>query len=164
MNFFQTLLHPDQEDDPVRAEIAHAANLLQIGEFQFLQIAYADWHGKDLTGAGLDEMFKAYMLNEVVPPWARHFARKIIAEESMNDVNIDDPQFHRFDSDYFRPEPLGVRKFAVAIILISTVLGGGLMVGGMTKSTATSVLPPYFEADQLKPAESRTALPGNQGS
>jgi len=164
MNLFQTLMRPDQEEDPVRAEISHAANLLQIGEFQILQIAYAEWHGQDLTGPGLDQMFKAYMLKGAVPPWARHYARKIIAGAETGDIDIDDAEFHRFDSEYFRHEPLGLRKFAVAIALISAAVGGSLIVGSMEKSTTTSVLPPFFEVEQLTPTKAQNPLPGNQGS
>ena len=153
MNFFQTLLRPDHEEDPVRGEIAHAANLLQIGEFQILQVAYADWHGEDLTGPGLDRMFKAYMMDKSVPPWARHFARKVIAQADEGKINIDNPIYHRFDSEYFRAAPLGIRKFALAMVVISAVVGGGLLVGGLEKTTATSVLPPYFEAEQLMPTK-----------
>ena len=163
MNFFQTLLHPDHEDDPVRGDIANAANLLQIGEFQILQIAYAEWHGEDLTGHGLDQMFNAYMLNGEVPPWARHFARKIIQQAASGEVDIGDAAFHRFDSEYFRTAPLGFRKLVVAMTFILAIVGGGLVIGGLKKSTATSVLPPYFEADQLKPSSTPDGLPGNQG-
>ena len=38
--FFQTLIQPDREEHPERALIARAANLLQVGEFQLLQLAY----------------------------------------------------------------------------------------------------------------------------
>ena len=47
MNLFETLIHPDREEHPERAEVARAANLLQIGEFQLLQLAYQDWFGTD---------------------------------------------------------------------------------------------------------------------
>ena len=30
--------------DPKRSEILHAANLLQIGEFQLIQLAYKVWY------------------------------------------------------------------------------------------------------------------------
>ncbi|MCH7542778.1 MAG: hypothetical protein IIB65_03995, partial [Proteobacteria bacterium] len=44
-NLFQTLMRPDREESEQRAEVARAANLLQLGEFQLLQLAYHDWHG-----------------------------------------------------------------------------------------------------------------------
>ena len=33
----KTLIKPDWDDNPKRSEILHAANLLQIGEFQLIQ-------------------------------------------------------------------------------------------------------------------------------
>ena len=38
--FFHTLIKPDHDDDPEQGVIAEAANILQIGEFQLLQLAY----------------------------------------------------------------------------------------------------------------------------
>ena len=39
-DFFQTLLKPDWDDNPKKSEILLAANKLEVGEFQFLQLAY----------------------------------------------------------------------------------------------------------------------------
>ncbi len=34
-SLWQTLLRPDREENPDRADMVKAANILQIGEFQF---------------------------------------------------------------------------------------------------------------------------------
>ena len=47
-DFFQTLLKPDWDDNPKKSEILLAANKLEVGEFQFLQLAYKEWHGHEL--------------------------------------------------------------------------------------------------------------------
>ena len=44
----KTLIKPDWDDNPKRSEILHAANLLQIGEFQLIQLAYKVWYEQDL--------------------------------------------------------------------------------------------------------------------
>ena len=44
----KTLVKPDWDDNPKRSEILHAANLLQIGEFQFIQLAYKVWYKENL--------------------------------------------------------------------------------------------------------------------
>ena len=36
----KTLIKPDWDDNPERSKILNAANLLQIGEFQLIQLAY----------------------------------------------------------------------------------------------------------------------------
>ena len=53
MNFFDVLLHPDREELEIgeRALVGMAANILQVGEFQVLQLAYMEWFGKDLPEA-----------------------------------------------------------------------------------------------------------------
>ena len=45
----KTLIKPDWDDNPKRSEILHAANLLQIGEFQLIQLAYKVWYNESLT-------------------------------------------------------------------------------------------------------------------
>ena len=70
--FFQTLLRPDRDDDPLRAEFVRAANLLQIGEFQLLQLAYKAWFDRELGEAESHAVFRAYMLRGEVPPIRRH--------------------------------------------------------------------------------------------
>ena len=44
----KTLIKPDWDDTPKRTEILSAANLLQIGEFQLIQLAYKVWYSEDL--------------------------------------------------------------------------------------------------------------------
>ena len=44
----KTLIKPDWDDNPKRSEILDAANLLQIGEFQLIQLAYKTWYKEDL--------------------------------------------------------------------------------------------------------------------
>ena len=36
----RTLVKPDWDDNPKRSEILHAANLLHVGEFQLIQLAF----------------------------------------------------------------------------------------------------------------------------
>ncbi len=40
MNFIDTLLNPDRDEFPNRTMAVNGANLLQIGEFQFLRLAF----------------------------------------------------------------------------------------------------------------------------
>ena len=47
-DFIQTMIKPDWDDNPKKEEILFAANLLEIGEFQLLQLAYKDWYNEEL--------------------------------------------------------------------------------------------------------------------
>lgn len=159
-NFLQTLIHPDQDDDPSLSEIAKAANLLQVGEFQLLQLAYLSWHGEEMPESMNDSMFRAYMLQNTVPSWARHYARKVIELHAQDDLDDRDPRYHRYDADYYKALPLGARRLAVAVSFIIFVMGGGVVVGHFAPQSVTSVLPPYFN-DQELPSGKTSDLQGS---
>lgn len=150
--FFETLWRPDREDEPERAEISRAANLLQIGEFQLLQLAYYAWYGKEMSPAASNHIFRAYMIEGQVPAWARHYARQIIAKAESGMLEDNDPAYHRYDSEYFQALPLGARRLAIAVACISFVVVGGILAGHFMPRSVTSVLPPYFNEDELRPA------------
>ena len=64
MNLLQTLMRPDREEMELgeRTLVAKAANILQVGEFQLLQLAYQGWHNRDLPEALVSQLFSSYML------------------------------------------------------------------------------------------------------
>jgi hypothetical protein len=57
----KTLIRSDWDDDPKRSEILHAANLLQIGEFQLIQLAYKVWYNEDLPENKINKIFNEHM-------------------------------------------------------------------------------------------------------
>lgn len=157
MNFFKVLLRPDREEreNGPRALIARAANILQIGEFQLLQLAYRDWHGEDLSEHRLSGLFATYMLNGDVPPWARHFARRILEQEGRGDLNENDPNFHRFDHEYHgRRVNGGTEKFVMAVTVLAVVVGGGIWFADLSARESASQLPPFFTNEELRPGKS----------
>jgi len=144
MNLLETLLHPDREERPDRGEVARAANLLQVGEFQLLQLSYADWFGKEMPARECDRLFGEYMLRDQVPHWARHYARKILGLDAEGRLNCHDAAYHRYDPQYRTIEPEGVRKFCKAAALIIAVLGGSLWFSQVPMGQQTSqMFPPY---------------------
>ncbi len=151
-NLLQTLLRPDREEDPERAEVAQAANLLQIGEFQLLQLAYFEWHGTELRGKLSDDIFQAYMVYSKVPVWARHYARRISLMAELEDLDDNDPGYHRYDSEYYKALPLGARRLAIAVFCLAFVLCGAIFVSAVVPNSVTSILPPYFNEKELTPA------------
>jgi len=150
-SFFQTMLRPDREEDPETALVARAANLLQIGEFQLLQLAYHDWFGAEMTTEASDGVFRAYMLRGEVPAWARRYARRIIVKAELDDLDDREPGYHRYDCDYYKALPLGARRLAWAVCCLAFVMVGILSVGLLAPSSVTSVLPPYFTEKELAP-------------
>ncbi|MEN8194984.1 MAG: hypothetical protein ABFS30_00540 [Pseudomonadota bacterium] len=152
MNLLETLIRPDKEENPERAEVARAANLLQVGEFQLLQLAYEEWHEQALPQALVDRLFTAYMLHNDVPHWARQYARSIIRLDDQGKLDDQDPAYHKYDTDYHLKAPKGVRPFALAALVVALCLGGGLLLADMASTRTSQILPPYFD-DRNMPAK-----------
>ena len=83
MDFFKTLIRPDHEKYPERAQVGRAANLLQVGEFQFLQLAYREWFGHDMPTAMFNRLFDSYMLGDGVPYWVVVDVRSRVSYRSL---------------------------------------------------------------------------------
>ena len=54
-----------------------ATALLDITEWDFFNLAYDRWHGRPAAADVMEPIFAAYMFHDVVPVWARHFARLV---------------------------------------------------------------------------------------
>jgi hypothetical protein len=150
MNLLETLIHPDKEDQDDRAEVNKAANLLQVGEFQLLQLAFYDWHKRDMPNAVIDRLFANYMLHNEVPFWARRYARTILEAEARGELDCDDAHYHRYDADYHTFVPNGRLRFLSAVAVVVLCVGGGLLIAEFAAKPGASILPPYFERGSLK--------------
>lgn len=153
MNLFDVLMHPDREELEMaeRTTVGKAANLLQVGEFQFLQLAYRDWFGHDLPDALVDRLFTAYMVRSEVPHWARHYARVILEKEQQGLIDDNDPAYHRYDAEYHAEVPQGAKRFTRAVLVLSFLMGALILVAELSVGTPTTILPPYFEEEELRP-------------
>jgi hypothetical protein len=161
MNFFSTLLHPDREEleHEDRMIVSSAANILQVGEFQLLQLAYREWFGEDLPEAMVTQVFTGYMLRNEVPHWARHYARLILMREEQGTLAENDPHYHRYDNDYHTSVPRGIQQFCLVAGLLTLTLVSGILVANSAVIQPTSLLPPYFERGEL---EQGTRPPADQ--
>ena len=148
---WRTLLRPDEEElqNQERTEVGRAANHLQVGEFQVLQLAYREWHGKDLPEEIVDRLFHDYMIHNEVPHWARHYARQINRLGDLGRVDENDPRFHRYDHNYVTHVPNGVKHFVIAAGCICFFLVGSIWAAEKVARKATSMLPPYFDEKEL---------------
>ena len=84
----KTLIKPDWDDNPKRSEILHAANLLQIGEFQLIQLAYKVWYKQDLPEEKINKIFSHYMISGIIPIWVTYYARDIIKMEKARVIQV----------------------------------------------------------------------------
>lgn len=155
MSLIQTLLTPGYDEDPDRAQCARAANLIQVGEFQFVQLAYHEWFGRDLSEAEGNKLFTTYMVHSRAPHWARHYARRIIALDDAGNLDDRDPAYHRFDPDGLRPVNTGLWRCVLSGSAVVVCVFGCLWISfemtGKGSAKATSLLPPYFTEDELTP-------------
>jgi hypothetical protein len=67
----------DKPIDPNVQSVLNAAALLDVTEFDLFRLAYSRWHGEAASERIIEPFFVAYMFNEVVPLWVRHFARLV---------------------------------------------------------------------------------------
>ena len=94
----KTLVKPDWDDNPKRSEILHAANLLQIGEFQLIQLAYKVWYKENLPEKKINIIFSEYMITGIIPIWVTYYARDIIKMERANALNIHNENYEFIDA------------------------------------------------------------------
>lgn len=163
MRLFETLIHPEREEDLNRTEVARAANELQVGEFQLLQLAYHNWYGTDMPEGMIHELFRAYMLDNAVPHWARFYAREVLKAAERGVIDETDPRYHRYDDDYATQIPDGVRRFLAASFVVALVIGGGIAFSLYVGANSPQLLPPYFEEEELRAPDAPDHLPGERG-
>ena len=99
-DLLKTLIKPDWDDNPKRSEILHAANLLQIGEFQLIQLAYKVWYGKNIPEDKINKIFSEYMVKGIIPIWVAFYARDILKLDQANVLNSYDEKYHIHDHEY----------------------------------------------------------------
>lgn len=153
VNLWKTLLHPDKEEleNPERRVILDAANILQIGEFQLLQLAYLDWFDEDLPEDQTDVLFNSYMIDGAVPPWARHYARNILREEQSGLLDYNQRRYHLYDCDYNVKTRLNAANIAFALGFAVMMVGGGIAISNFEADASISMFPPYISDTDLQP-------------
>ena len=151
-DFFQTLLKPDWDDNPKKSEILLAANKLEVGEFQFLQLAYKEWHGHELPKTLVDNIFRGYTIRNNIPNWARHYARKIVHLDNVNKLNPQDPKYHVYDVEFGKPiGSKGLFKFIFSVLGITVFFLISFYLAIITVDEPATLLPPYFEKKNIYP-------------
>ena len=146
----KTLIKPDWDDNPKRSEILNAANVLQIGEFQLIQLAYKVWYKKDLPEEKISKIFSEYMVSGIIPIWVTYYARDILKMEDANVLNTYDEKYHVYDHEFGesikdekKRKRLGIfYAFIVGIVFI----GSHYMAANYVSiEEPADLFPPYVE-------------------
>ena len=146
----KTLIKPDWDDNPKRSEILHAANLLHIGEFQLIQLAYKAWYNEDLPEDKINKIFSEYMVSGIIPIWVTYYAKDIINMENANVLNSHDQKYHIYDhefGDYIPDEKRRKRRgiFYATIIGIIFIGSHYMAINYVDIEESASFYPPYVE-------------------
>lgn len=107
--------------------IVHAANLLEIKEYDVFALAYRWWHGKPAPQRILEAHFKTYMYGGRAPGWVRHYVRNLLERWPLDGEQWRSFGLHRLHTPPSRP-PRGERVLAVGGALAAVVLALGLVL------------------------------------
>ena len=148
--FFKTLIKPDWDDDPKRSEIIYAANLIQVGEFQLLQLAYNAWYKEDLPEDKINKIFSEYMVSGIIPVWVTYYAKDILKLSKANVLDSYNEKYHVYDhefGDYIPDEKKRkLRGIFYATIIGIVFIGSHYMaINYVDIEESASFYPPYIE-------------------
>ena len=155
-SLLKALIKPDWDDSPKRTEILHAANLLQIGEFQLIQLAYKVWYGQNLPENKINKIFGEYMVTGIIPIWVTHYAQDIL---KLNKANVLDPyneKYHVYDhefGDYIPGEKQRKRRgiFYTLVIGIVFIASHYMAINYVEDEGSAGFYPPYVEKRVVYP-------------
>ncbi len=154
IGLFQTLIKPDREDNPLRSKIIYAANLLQIGEFQLIQLAYKAWYKEDLPEEKISKIFSEYMVSGIIPIWVTYYAGDILKMENANVLNSYDKKYHIYDHEFggfiYDDRQRKRRGILYTTIIVLVFIGIHYMAANYVEEPA-SFYPPYIEKSVVYP-------------
>ena len=150
----KTLIKPDWDDNLKRSEIIQAANLIQIGEFQLIQLAYKNWYKKDLPEDKINHIFNEYMVTEIIPIWVTYYAKDIIKLDKANVLDGYNNKYHIYDHEfgqYISDEKQRKSRGIFYTILIGLVFVATHYMAINNVEEAASFYPPYVEKKIVYP-------------
>tara|TARA_B100001123_G_scaffold171829_1_gene197604 strand:+ start:502 stop:990 length:489 start_codon:yes stop_codon:yes gene_type:complete len=146
--FFKTLIKPDWDDSPKRSEILLASNLLHIGEFQLIQLAYKDWYREDLPEDKINRIFSEYMVTGIIPIWVTQYAQDILKLNKANVLDSFNDKYHVYDHEfgsYISNEKQRKRRGIFYAIIIGAVFVGSHYMAANYIEEPAGFFPPYVE-------------------
>ena len=152
----RTLIKPDWDENPKRSEILHAANLLQIGEFQLIQLAYKVWYKEDLPENKINKIFGEYMVTEIIPIWVTAYAKDILKLDQANVLNSYNEKYHVYDHEfgaYICDNKQRRRRGVLYTIIIAIVFIAShyMAINYVDDEESASFYPPYIEKRVVYP-------------
>ena len=152
----KTLIKPDWDDNPKRSEILHAANLLQIGEFQLIQLAYKVWYRENLPEDKVNKIFSEYMITGIIPIWVTYYAKDILKLDRANVLNSYNEKYHVYDHEFgayiYDEKQRRKRGVLYATIIAFVFIASHYMaINYVEDEEAAGFFPPYVEKRVVYP-------------
>ena len=149
-SFLKTLVKPDWDDSPIRSKILHAANLLHIGEFQLIQLAYKTWYNEDLPEDKINKIFSEYMITGIIPIWVTYYAKDILKLDKANILDSYNKKYHVYDYEFGKHidnEKQRKRRgvFYASIIAVVFVASHYMAASYVSIEEPADLFPPYLE-------------------
>ena len=152
----KTLIKPDWDDNPKRSEILNAANLLHIGEFQLIQLAYKVWYNENLPEDKINKIFSEYMIAGIIPIWATYYAKDILKLDRAHVLDGYNKKYHAYDHEfgtYIYDEKQRRRRGVLYATIIAFVFIAThyMAVNYVEDEESASFYPPYVEKRVVYP-------------
>ena len=101
---------------PSVAHVAEAAEVLAIGEYEQFGLAHRWWYESSCDDARLNRLFGEYLVSESVPPWVRHYCRRVLILAAVNQL---DPRDFGVERRSVRRLTLHEQRFASLAMLLA---------------------------------------------
>ena len=155
-SLLKTLIKPDWDDNPKRSGILHAANLVQIGEFQLIQLAYKAWYYEDLPEDRINKIFSEYMVTGIIPIWVTFYAQDILKMSEVNVLDSYNEKYHVYDhefGEYIPSDKQRKRRGILYAMIIGIVFVGShyMAINYVALEESASFYPPYIEKKVVFP-------------
>ena len=152
----KTLIKPDWDDNPKRSEILLAANLLHVGEFQLIQLAYKVWYKENLPEDKINKIFSEYMVTGIIPIWVTHYAQDILKLNKANVLDSFNDKYHVYDHEfgsYISTEKQRKRRgiFYAFIIGVVFITSHYMAINYVEDEGSARFYPPYVEKRVVYP-------------
>ena len=150
----KTLVKPDWDENPKRSEVINAANLIEVGEFQIIQLAYKDWYQEDLPEEKINNLFNEYMLTGIIPIWVTVYAKNIIKLDQAKVLDCYNKKYHIYDNEFGKNISSEKQRKARGIfysILIGFVFIASHYIAIYNVNEPAGFYPPYVEKKIVYP-------------
>jgi len=150
----KTLIKPDWDDNPKRSEVLQAANILHIGEFQLIQLAYKVWFREDLPEEKINNIFSEYMVTGIIPIWVTNYAQDILKLNKANVLDVHNDKYHVYDhefGEFIHSEQQRKRRGIFYVIIIGLMFVASHYMAINYVEEPDGFYPPYIEKRVVYP-------------